>query len=181
MKKWLESPKFFLHLRNLSEFPITYNCMHAEKRSVKFTGSSVLIWTTWLFSKFYKKLSSINRFSVQYNCVQYNQLNSDFFVFSRFYWTLSETYRKFVNWTQLLVKFTEKSCFPNKYRTSRKFYGSFLCVWSFSYPEQNFLNFNIISRNCNCTKLQFMLWEIPVEIPNSVRVIINSCKYCKWS
>ena len=40
--------------------------LHAEKRSVKFTGSSVLIWTTYLFSKFYKKLSSINRFSVQF-------------------------------------------------------------------------------------------------------------------
>ena len=40
--------------------------LHAEKRSVKFTGNSVLIWITWLFSKFYKKLSSINRFSVQF-------------------------------------------------------------------------------------------------------------------
>ena len=39
---------------------------HAEKRSVKFTGSSVLIWTTWLFSKFYQKLNSINRFSVRF-------------------------------------------------------------------------------------------------------------------
>ena len=58
----------------------------------------------------------------------YFSLNSDFFVFSRFYWTLSETYRKSVNWTQLLVKFTEKSCCPNKYRTSCKFYWSFLCV-----------------------------------------------------
>ena len=37
-------------------------------------------------------------------------------------------YRKSVNWTQLLVKFTEKSCCPNKYRTSCKFYWSFFCV-----------------------------------------------------
>ena len=40
--------------------------IHAEKRSVKLTGSSVLIWTTWLFSKFYQKLSLINRFSVRF-------------------------------------------------------------------------------------------------------------------
>ena len=52
----------FSSLRNVN----FYLDVHAEKRSVKFTGSSVLIWITWLFSQFYQKLSSINRFSVRF-------------------------------------------------------------------------------------------------------------------
>ena len=54
------------HVPRVAEFESHCIRVHAEKRSVKFTGSSVFIWTTWLFSQFYKKLSSINRFSVQF-------------------------------------------------------------------------------------------------------------------
>ena len=103
--------------------------VHAEKRSVKFTGSSVLIWTTWLFSKFYQKLSSINRFSVRFTQRPVKSTEYEKTKLSWLYCTLSELYRKSVDWTQLLVKFTKKSCCPNKYRTSYKFYWSFFCVW----------------------------------------------------
>ena len=59
--RFLQSSRAFAAMRRFLEM-----WLRAEKRSVKFTGSSVLIWTTWLFSKFYKKLSSISRFSVQF-------------------------------------------------------------------------------------------------------------------
>ena len=82
--------------------------VHVEKRSVKFTGSSVLIWTTWLFSKFYQKLSLINRFSVRFTqrpvkSTEYEKIR----VKSCLYCTLSELYRKSVDWTQLPVNFTD--------------------------------------------------------------------------
>ena len=57
---FLKSMKYFHFLQENLCF------LHTEKKSVKFTGSLVLIWTTWLFSKFYKKLSWINRFCVQF-------------------------------------------------------------------------------------------------------------------
>ena len=37
-----------------------------EKKFLKCGEKSVLIFTTWLFSKFYKKFSSIKRFSVRF-------------------------------------------------------------------------------------------------------------------
>ena len=46
----------------LNQFTI-YMYPHAGNRFVKFTENSVLIFTTWLFSRFHKKISAISRFS----------------------------------------------------------------------------------------------------------------------
>ena len=103
--------------------------LHAEKRSVKFTGSSVLIWTTWLFSKFYQKLSSTNRFSVRFTqrpvkSTEYEKIRVKLIVLYA-KWIVQK-----ICWlNSTLIKFTKKSCCPNKYRTSCKFYWSFFCVW----------------------------------------------------
>ena len=66
VKLWIRNHyQFTQTCSNMSNCFLIY-FLHAEKRSVKFTGSSVLIWTTCLFSKFYQKLNSINRFSVRF-------------------------------------------------------------------------------------------------------------------
>ena len=45
--------------------------------------------------------------------------------FSRFFYKIGKTYGKSVDWTEIIVKSTEKSSCKNKYRTSCNIYQYF--------------------------------------------------------
>ena len=116
-------------LRNIWILP-AYT-LHSEIRYVKFRRSSVFIFTTCLLSRFYNKLSLINRFSLHSTCLPVKSTNLGLFLFCRFYWTLSEMYRKSVAWNKLLVKSTKKSSCKSNYWTFCKLYEFFsaCCVF----------------------------------------------------
>ena len=136
---WFESPRAHYDIEKLSYNRKKFRKMYKRKQQRQF-GIVTVSNSIRIEGSLYQHLSILHHLNRRFWCrlvlANYIEwhfikiINSDFFVFSRFYWTPSETYRKSVNWTQLLVKFTEKSCCPNKYRTSCKFYWSFLCVYS---------------------------------------------------
>ena len=76
-----------------------------RKKIVKFTESSILIFTIGFFNRFCKKFSLVKRFSVRFIYLPVQSTNFGFFIFCRFYWTSSETYRAYVECIELLVKF----------------------------------------------------------------------------
>ena len=129
VKKLHKPFKYVLSMNTFAIFFMPIN-LHIEKTFVKFTRSSVHIFTIWLFSRFYKKFISVNRFSVLFTFLPVKSTKLGFFLYSilRFYWTPSEAYKGSVDWPGLIAKSAKKSSFKNRYRIYCKFNKSPFCV-----------------------------------------------------